>query len=114
MIRPPTCPGNRNRYTYVLEGSVRRSGDDLRITAQLIDARTDEHLWAERYEGTLDNVFKIQEEASQAILEALDVKINPGEIFYFDSEREGGYGCKDLWWVYTENIGAGDAPRDGH
>ena len=36
------------------------------------------------------------------------------EIFYFDSEREGGYGGKDLWWVYTENIGAGDAPRDGH
>jgi len=64
---------------YVLEGSVRRSGNDLRITAQLIDARTDEHLWAERYEGTLDDVFMIQEEASQAIVEALDVKINPGE-----------------------------------
>ncbi len=64
---------------YVLEGSVRRSGDDLRITAQLIDARTDEHLWAERYEGTLDDIFMIQEEASQAIVEALDVKINPGE-----------------------------------
>jgi non-specific serine/threonine protein kinase len=64
---------------YVLEGSVRRSGNDLRITAQLIDARTDEHLWAERYEGTLDDVFMIQEEASHAIVEALDVKINPGE-----------------------------------
>ncbi len=65
---------------YVLEGSVRRSGDDLRITAQLIDARTDEHLWAERYEGTMDDVFQIQEDASQAIVEALHVKINPDEL----------------------------------
>jgi TolB-like protein len=65
---------------YVLEGSVRRSGDDLRITAQLIDARTDEHLWAERYEGTMEDVFQIQEEASKAIVEALHVEINPGEL----------------------------------
>jgi non-specific serine/threonine protein kinase len=65
---------------YVLEGSVRRSGDDLRITAQLIDARTDEHLWAERYEGTMEDVFQIQEEASKAIVEALQVEINPGEL----------------------------------
>ncbi len=64
---------------YVLEGSVRRSGDDLRITAQLIDAITDEHLWAERYDGTLDDIFEMQEQTSLAIVEALDVKINPGE-----------------------------------
>lgn len=64
---------------YVLEGSVRKAGNDLRITAQLIDAVTDAHLWAERYEGVLDDVFRIQEEASQAIVRALDLRINPGE-----------------------------------
>ncbi|MEJ2541518.1 MAG: hypothetical protein P8188_16395, partial [Gemmatimonadota bacterium] len=64
---------------YVLEGSVRKAGPYLRITAQLIDAATDEHLWAERYEGALDDVFRIQEDASRAIVEALDLEINPGE-----------------------------------
>jgi len=65
---------------YVLEGSVRKAGDALRITAQLIDADSDEHLWAEHYEGKLDDVFKIQEDTSRAIVDALHVKINPDEL----------------------------------
>jgi TolB-like protein len=64
---------------YVLEGSVRKSGSYLRITAQLIDAETDAHLWAEKYSGTLDDVFDIQEEVSGAIADALKVKLNPEE-----------------------------------
>lgn len=71
--------GRELNVQYVLEGSVRRAGENLRITAQLIDARSDEHLWAERYDGTLDDVFGIQEEVSQAIVGALDLRINPRE-----------------------------------
>ena len=64
---------------YVLEGSVRKAGDDLRITVQLIDADVDEHLWTETYEGSLEDVFKIQEEVSKSIVEALDLRISAGE-----------------------------------
>jgi TolB-like protein len=64
---------------YVLEGSVRRSGNDLRIVAQLIDARNDTHLWAEKYNGTMDDVFSIQEKVSSSIAGALKIKLNPEE-----------------------------------
>ncbi len=57
---------------YVLEGSVRKAGNNLRITAQLIDAQNDTHLWAERYNGTVDDVFDMQEKVSRSIVEALN------------------------------------------
>jgi serine/threonine protein kinase len=60
---------------YVLEGSVRKAGNSLRITAQLIDAANDAHLWAEKYSGLLDDVFDIQEKVSRSILEALKLKL---------------------------------------
>jgi non-specific serine/threonine protein kinase len=60
---------------YVLEGSVRKSGDNLRITAQLIDATNDAHLWAEKYSGTLDDVFDIQERVSRSIVTALELTL---------------------------------------
>jgi serine/threonine protein kinase len=64
---------------YVLEGSVRRAGNSLRITAQLIEAATDTHLWAEKYGGTLDDIFDIQEKVSRSIVEALRVRLSPVE-----------------------------------
>jgi tetratricopeptide (TPR) repeat protein len=64
---------------YVLEGSVRKAGDKLRITAQLIDAINDTHLWAHKYSGTLDDVFDIQEKVSRSIVDALKVKLSPEE-----------------------------------
>jgi non-specific serine/threonine protein kinase len=60
---------------YVLEGSVRRAGNDLRVTAQLIDAETDSHLWAKRYSGTMQDVFAVQEEIARKIVSALEVKL---------------------------------------
>ena len=56
---------------YALEGSVRRAGESLRITAQLIDAASDSHLWAEKYTGKLDNVFDFQESLSRKIVAVL-------------------------------------------
>ena len=64
---------------HVLEGSVRKAGNNLRIPAKLIDAATDGNLWAERYAGTLDDVFDIQEKVARAITDALRVKLSPDE-----------------------------------
>ena len=67
------------KVAHVLVGSVQRSGTQVRITAQLIDARTDAHLWAEHYDRPLDNVFAIQSEIAKAIAEQLRAKLSPGE-----------------------------------
>ena len=64
---------------YVLEGSVRKAGNNLRISAQLIDALNDAHLWAEKFDGTLDDVFDIQEKVSRSIGNALKLKLTPEE-----------------------------------
>jgi serine/threonine protein kinase/tetratricopeptide (TPR) repeat protein len=64
---------------YVLEGSVRRAGNNLRITAQLIDAERDVHLWADKYTGTLEDVFDVQEKVSRSIVQALTVELSPAE-----------------------------------
>jgi TolB-like protein len=96
---------------YVLEGSVRKAGNNLRITAQLIDGMTDTHIWAEKYNGNLDDIFKIQENVSRSIVDSLKLKIsseekkliskNPttnleaynlylkGRFFFFNGTREG-------------------------
>jgi serine/threonine protein kinase/tetratricopeptide (TPR) repeat protein len=62
---------------FVLEGSVRKAGNNLRITVQLIDAPNDAHLWAQKYTGTLDDVFDIQEKVSRSIVGALELKLTP-------------------------------------
>jgi TolB-like protein/Flp pilus assembly protein TadD len=64
---------------YVLEGSVRKAGNDLRITAQLIDAETDAHVWAEKYDGVFGDVFAIQEEVASSIAGALQLRLTPQE-----------------------------------
>jgi len=64
---------------YVLEGSVRKAGNSLRITAQLIDAESDAHIWADKYSGTLDDVFEIQEKVSRSIVDSLKLKLTAEE-----------------------------------
>jgi serine/threonine-protein kinase len=71
--------GRELNVQFVLEGSVRKAGNSLRITAQLIDAPADAHLWAEKYSGTLEDIFEIQERVSRAIVEALRVTLSPEE-----------------------------------
>ena len=65
--------------THVLEGSVRKAGNRLRITAQLIDGATGDHVWADRYDRELDDIFAIQDEISKAIVGALKLKLLPEE-----------------------------------
>jgi adenylate cyclase len=64
---------------YVLEGSVQRSGDKLRITAQLIDALTGHHLWAEEYDREFRDLFELQNDISQHVMIELEVKLTYGE-----------------------------------
>jgi len=64
---------------YVLEGSVRRAGDKIRITAQLIDALSGNHLWADKYDRNLDDIFAIQDEITKRIITAMQVKLTEGE-----------------------------------
>ena len=64
---------------YVLEGSVRKAGDRVRITAQLIDALTGHHLWAERYDRDLKDIFALQDEITMRILTALRLTLTEGE-----------------------------------
>jgi serine/threonine protein kinase/Flp pilus assembly protein TadD len=71
--------GRELNVQFVLEGSVRKAGAKLRITAQLIDALADAHLWAEKYSGALEDVFEIQEQVSRAIVESLRVTLSPEE-----------------------------------
>ena len=64
---------------YLLEGSVRRAGQRLRVTAQLIDAANDNHLWADTYDGTVDDVFSIQEQLARVIVDALELRLTARE-----------------------------------
>ena len=64
---------------YVLEGSVRRAANALRITARLVDAPNDVQLWADKYGGTLDDVFDMQERVSRSIVDALEIRLTPQE-----------------------------------
>jgi adenylate cyclase len=71
--------GNELGVRYVLEGSVRKAGNRVRITAQLVDAFTGHHLWAERYERDLKDIFTLQDEITYKILTALQVALTEGE-----------------------------------
>ena len=64
---------------YVLEGSVRKSGNRIRVTAQLIDAKDGTHLWAERYDRAIDDIFAIQDEITLVLATEMQVKLTEGE-----------------------------------
>jgi adenylate cyclase len=64
---------------YVLEGNVRKDGERVRVTAQLVDANTGHHLWAERYDRDLKDIFAVKDKITKKVITALQVKITEGE-----------------------------------
>ena len=77
--RTPPEIGRELDVEYLLQGSVRKAGNRLRIGAHLVDTKTDSQLWTEKYNGDLDDVFEIQEKVSRSIVEALKLKWSPGQ-----------------------------------
>jgi len=75
----PQTIGRRLGVRYLLEGSVRKAGHRVRITAQLVDTVNGFQLWSEDFEGLLDDVFRVQEETALKIADALDLRLSPGE-----------------------------------
>jgi len=71
--------GKELKVQYALMGSVMKAGNNVRISAQLLDTSSDSHLWANKYRGSLDDIFDIQEQVSRSIVEALRVKLMPEE-----------------------------------
>ena len=83
--------------SHVLEGSVRKAGNRVRITAQLIDGATNDHVWAERYDRDLDDIFALQDEIAQAIVAALKLKLFPEEKRAIQDRGTGSVEAYDLY-----------------
>src|SRR5262249_11815308 len=65
---------------YVLEGSVRKSGNRVRITGQLIDTGTGAHIWADRFDGALDDIFELQDQVASSVAGAIEPRLRQSEI----------------------------------
>jgi len=97
---------------YVLEGSVRKGGNRVRITAQLIDASTGNHLWADRYDGDLTDVFALQDEITKKVVAAIEPKLLEAESIRSQSRSPEDLGAWDmviransLFWRLTKAEG---------
>jgi adenylate cyclase len=93
---------------YVLEGSVRKGGNRLRITAQLIEAATGNHLWAEKYDGALEDVFDLQDRITEGVVGAIEPSLRRAEIERARRKRPDSLDAYDLYlralphaWAYT-------------
>ena len=89
---------------YVMEGSVQRSSDRIRINTQLIDALTGRHLWAERYERDLKDLFVLQDEITASVLRAVRLKLTEGEISSSYSKHYRGKQGLDCWLKQLEAL----------
>ena len=101
--------------SHVLEGSVRKAGNRVRITAQLIDGAAGDHVWADRFDRDLTDIFEIQDEISKAIVDALRVKLLPKEKTAIESRGTSSVDAYNLYLMARQQwIGGtfGDIRRD--
>ena len=101
--------------SHVLEGSVRRAGGRVRITGQLIEGSSDSHVWAERYDRDLNDIFALQDEISEAIVTALKLKLLPQEKTAIARRGTTSVEAYDLYLMarqYLETGNQGDPRRD--
>ena len=89
--------GQQLGVAHVVEGSVQRAGGKVRVIAQLIDARTDKHLWAQTYDRELKDVFAIETEVAQAIANALQAKLSPSEKVSIEEKPTGDLVAYDVY-----------------
>ncbi|NJD20909.1 MAG: hypothetical protein FIA95_16695, partial [Gemmatimonadetes bacterium] len=89
--------GRELSVRYVLEGSVRKSGDELKITCQLIDAADDSHLWAKKYAGTIADIFDLQERVARSIVDALAIQVSASEQRSLAERRIPDLGAYELY-----------------
>src|SRR5213596_3188022 len=89
--------GNELRVSHVLEGSVRRAGTHLHLNAQLIDTRTDTHVWVEQYDRDLNDLFTIQSEIAQKIAGQLRARISPVEKLAIERKPTGDLVAFELY-----------------
>ena len=99
--------GNDLRVSHVLEGSVRRTGTQFHMNAQLIDTRTDTHVWVEQYDRDLNDLFTIQSEIAQKIADQLRAKISPAEKLAIERKPTGDLVAFELYSRANDIIGAG-------
>jgi TolB-like protein/Tfp pilus assembly protein PilF len=92
----------RLNVAHVVEGSVRTSGDKIRITAQLVRASDSSHLWSERYDRPMDDIFLVQDEIASAIAQALEIKLMGGQL----GRREGGTQNLEAYKLYLRAVEA--------
>jgi len=89
--------GQQLGVAHLLEGSVQRAANKIRVNAQLIDARTDAHLWAQTYDRDLADVFAIQSEIAKAIAEQLQAKLSPSEKAAIEKPPTSDLAAFDLY-----------------
>ena len=82
---------------YVLEGSVRKAGNQIRINTQLIDASTEGHVWAERFDGTYDDVFQLQDQVTSKVVATLAIKLTEGEQAQISQVETGSTAAYDTF-----------------
>ena len=99
--------GNDLRVSHVLEGSVRRAGTHLRLNAQLIDTRSDTHVWAEQYDRDLDDLFSIQSEIAQKVAERLNAKVTSAERLAIEEKPTTDLVAFELYSRANDIIGPG-------
>jgi adenylate cyclase len=97
--------GREQGVRYVLEGSVRKGVNRVRVTGQLIDASTGHHLWAERYDRKLDDIFTVQDEITQAVTLEMQVQLTEGEQARLRARGTGSVEAREAWMRADELTG---------